>query len=177
MKLIIVFFFLVSAKTLSAARQQQWRGTVLSEVIKGRTAAVVWPLFEDFCNQYEILPVDVSFCVVPIRDPLTRYLATQVRSAPGASSIDSTVTWEKHELLELNSNKRFLRYKMIENNQGITTYLPTISVLEHKDGSQIKWDFIIDPVKGLTIDDVRNNLKGILAGALVKIEVKLSSST
>ncbi|GAA0163718.1 hypothetical protein LIER_19514 [Lithospermum erythrorhizon] len=173
--LIILFLFFVSAKTISAARQPQWKGAVLSETIKGRTADEVWPLFQDFCNLYEIFPIDVSFCTLPLSDPLIRFLATKVPSRTGDNS--TIVSWEKHQVLEMNSKKRFLRYKMMENNQGIKTYLPTVSVLEKKDGIQIKWDFVMDPVVGVTIEDVRNNLKLILASAVVNIEKVLSKST
>ncbi|GAA0143042.1 hypothetical protein Leryth_015817 [Lithospermum erythrorhizon] len=161
-----MFFFLLFAKTPKAA---PFNDSILSDKINA-TADKVWPLLEDFCNFYKYSPFNISFCTkgVPNRPGLVRFIA--ITGPPPLGGNSTVVLWEEHKLLTIDSRKRKLKYKLVDNNRLIRFYLPTFEVLRKGNGCQVRWAYRIDPVDEITPQDIRENFTEILAYIVASAE-------
>ncbi|GAA0184405.1 hypothetical protein LIER_31693 [Lithospermum erythrorhizon] len=170
---LLSVFLIAQTITLATAREttHQWEGTVFADV-EGIPPEKVWPFIGDFCNVYRVFPINVSFC--DRGDPEN----IVVGNRRFMIFLNGTnVQWEKHHLVEFNPAKRFLTYRMMENNIKVSYYRSTMTVLkDKKNGSKIRWKWIANPVQGYTPQSMQAQLQFIVQFAAGNI-IRLSGSS
>ncbi|XP_074277288.1 lachrymatory-factor synthase [Silene latifolia] len=133
---------------------EKWEGKV-SSTVRGTRADEIWPLFKDFFNLHKWFPT-LS----------TSYGIHGINGVPGCiryclgNSINATnsVSWSKERLIAVDEVNMSLSYEIVDSNIGFNSYVSTIRIIpviaDTGNGCVIEWCFTVDPVQGLTFEDL-----------------------
>ena len=57
--------------------------------------------------------------------------------------------------MAVNPVERVMRYEIVESNTGFESYVSTVKILPRgEDGCVIEWSFTVDPVRGLSLENL-----------------------
>ncbi|BBN01341.1 protein MpPKC2 [Marchantia polymorpha subsp. ruderalis] len=130
-----------------AERLKMWGGGVALTIEVPIEEA--WDALGDFC--------DISKCLT--LDDSERSTYEGERNSPGCiRHVIRRVEWAKEELVAIDSRKHSLKYKMLENGFGFTTYEASIKLKQVSDKkTAVSWTVNMAPVAGKTESEILTN--------------------
>ncbi|MCD7472051.1 hypothetical protein HAX54_012934 [Datura stramonium] len=88
--------------------------------------------------------------------------------------------WSKERLVAINPVERILSYEMVDCNIGFNSYFSTVRIVPHQldgqNGCVIEWFITVDPVEGMTLQDLVNKYDVGLQGMAKNMEDALTTS-
>ncbi|KAI3743588.1 hypothetical protein L1987_61298 [Smallanthus sonchifolius] len=149
----------------------KWEGKVSSTLSKA-SANQIWPLFIDFFNFHKWFP-NMSTCygVHGTNGEVggTRYCAGF--SLPNEDGGADQVSWSKERLVAVDHEKMTMSYEMVDCNVGFKSYLSTIKIVcGDGEGCEVEWSFDVNPLEGLTYEDLVQKYQNGLDKTTKKME-------
>lgn len=128
--------------------KDKYEGKAAAEV-KRCKAAQMWPLWADFCNIHEWFPNLASCTLV---EGVVGNEVGSVRYCVGEEVDGRETMWAKERLMEMEHEKRLMRYEVLENSVGLKGYVAEIRVYDKEEegggGCMVEWWFKADTVDG-----------------------------
>lgn len=94
-----------------------------------------------------------------------------------AESGDAATGWTKERLVALNPIDRIISYEIVDSNIGFNSYFSTVRINpDGQHGCVIDWFITVDPVKGMTLEDLVNKYDVGLQGMAKNMEHALPTS-
>ncbi|XP_059644014.1 lachrymatory-factor synthase-like [Cornus florida] len=139
----------------------KWEGRV-STRLTYVSADQIWPLLKDFFNLHKWFPsLSTSYGVHGTNgEPgCIRYCAgSSIPSSGGEKDGDKPVSWCTERLIAIDPIDRSLSYEIVECNIGFKSYVSTVKIGpgggDGGGGCVMEWWFEVDPVEGLTLEDL-----------------------
>ncbi|KAJ0687457.1 putative polyketide cyclase/dehydrase, START-like domain superfamily [Helianthus annuus] len=164
----------ITKRTNQLRSMEKWEGKVSSTLTKAN-ANQIWPLFIDFFNFHKWFP-NLSTCygVHGTNGEVggTRYCAGS--SLPNKDGDADQVSWSKERLVAVDHENMAMSYEMVDCNVGFKSYLSTIRVVGGDGkGCVIEWLFSVNPIDGLTYEDLFQRYQTRLDQTTKKMEDSL----
>ncbi|XP_021739464.1 lachrymatory-factor synthase-like [Chenopodium quinoa] len=150
----------------------KWEGETIVEL--KLTPQQVWPLIADFCS------LDKWFTHLE-----KCYLIEGELGEPGMVRCCESSTFGgegearfvKERLISIDPSHMCLSYDIVDNNIGFKSYVSTMRLFpsdeggdDGRSGCKFVWTFEADPVEGFTFEALRDLLKAIAHGMVIKME-------
>ncbi|KAL9680625.1 hypothetical protein QQ045_018509 [Rhodiola kirilowii] len=152
------------AVTMGATKQEKakWKGKATAE-LKSCKAEQVWPLWADFCGIHKWFPnLAASYLV----EGESGSEVGSVRYCVGNEAM-----WAKERLVEIDHEKRLMRYEVIENNVGLKGYVAAIRVWDDVEGwCMVEWRFEAEVVEGWGEEGLQEYVQSSLESIVKKME-------
>ncbi|XP_010429583.1 PREDICTED: lachrymatory-factor synthase-like [Camelina sativa] len=141
-----------------ASREEKWQAKV-SAILTKTKPDQIWPLFTDFFNLNKWLPTLGTCHGVHGNNGELGCIRFCSGSSIGSNGVTSAVGWSKEKLVAIDPVERVMRYEIVESNIGFESYVSTVKIspcgeVEDIDGCVIEWSFTVDPVRGLSLDNL-----------------------
>ncbi|OEL26619.1 hypothetical protein BAE44_0012358 [Dichanthelium oligosanthes] len=134
----------------AAGRAWEWEGKVVSAV-PAATADEAWALLSDFLAFHQWHP-RVAACRLTSGTPRAPGCVRYCEGTPAVDGNGATPPdWAHETLLEYDTERRFFRYEMNDNNMGFGLFFATFRVVPNGStagGCELRWEFECEPVRG-----------------------------
>ncbi|AEC07750.1 putative polyketide cyclase/dehydrase, START-like domain superfamily [Arabidopsis thaliana] len=137
-----------------ASSPEKWLAKVSVTLTKAKPDEI-WPLFTDFFNLHKWLPTLATCHGVHGNNGEQGCIRFCSGFSIGSNGVDSAARWSKEKLVAVNPVERVMRYEIVESNTGFESYVSTVKILPRgEDGCVIEWSFTVDPVRGLSLENL-----------------------
>ncbi|CAM8916535.1 unnamed protein product [Rhodiola kirilowii] len=163
------------ADTQQQAPQAKWSGKATSAELKGLKADQIWPLWADFSNLHNWFP-KLDMCRLVEGEP-GRVGSVRLCVGKAAAAEEEEAMWVKERLVEMDEEKRLMRYEVMENNVGLKGYVAAITVLEVEGGGgcRVEWSFEAEAVEGWEEEALKGYIESSLESIVKTMEEALLS--
>ncbi|CAH9083862.1 unnamed protein product [Cuscuta europaea] len=135
--------------------QPKWEGKVTARLVKV-SADQIWPLFQDFFGLNKWFP-GLSICNGIHGTNGTPGCVRHCTgfSIPAENGI-SVPGWSHERLTAIDPVNKSFSYEMVDSNIGFQSYVSTVKILPDSggEGCVVEWRFSVDPVAGMTLEDL-----------------------
>ncbi|KAL4562047.1 hypothetical protein LXL04_034236 [Taraxacum kok-saghyz] len=145
----------------------KWEGKASTKITKA-TADKIWPCFVDFFNIHKYYPsMSICYGIHGVNGEVGC-----IRYCSGFSfRNDADSDWVKSRLVALDPNEMTLKYEILECSFGFKSHLGTYKIIPSGvEGCTIEWSFTVDPVEGITCQNVVDKYQDILDHMTKKME-------
>lgn len=141
-----------------ASSPEKWQAKVSTTLTKAKPDQI-WLLFTDFFNLHKWLPTLVTCHGVHGNNGEPGCIRFCSSSSIRSNGVESAAGWSKEKLVAVDPVERVMRYEIVESNIGFESYVSTVKISPRGedgdvDGCVIEWSFTVDPVRGLSLDDL-----------------------
>uniref|UniRef100_A0A7N0V869 Lachrymatory factor synthase n=1 Tax=Kalanchoe fedtschenkoi TaxID=63787 RepID=A0A7N0V869_KALFE len=147
--------------------QLKWEGRATAEL--PYSPGQVWPLWADFCGFHRWFPLLAAS--YPVEGSAGGCEVGSVRCCVGRGE---EPMWGRERLLEMDHERRVMRYEVVENNVGLRGYVATVRVREVGGGGcEVEWSFEAEAAEGWGEEGLREYVKSSLEAVVKKMEEAL----
>uniref|UniRef100_A0A7N0T5N7 Lachrymatory-factor synthase n=1 Tax=Kalanchoe fedtschenkoi TaxID=63787 RepID=A0A7N0T5N7_KALFE len=159
-----------AAATAATQHQQvRWEGKGTAELSSNK-AEQVWLLWADFCGVHKWFP-NLAASYLVEGEP------NEVGSLRYCVGKGEEPMWGKERLLEMDHERRVMRYEVVENNVGLKGYVATIRVSDAEGegggGCKVEWSFVAEAVEGWGEEGLQRYIQSSLDSIVKKMEESL----
>lgn len=168
-----------STTSMAAAQQQRqqaaqvkWSGKARAE-LRGCKAEQVWPLWADFGGLHKWFP---NLCTSRLLAEGEAGKLESIRFCVGKVLEDEgheEAKWAKERLVEIDDEKRLMRYELMENNVGLKGYAAEIRVADTDGGCAVEWSFEAEAVVGWCEEGLQSYVQSSLEAIVNKMGEEL----
>ncbi|XP_054807362.1 lachrymatory-factor synthase-like [Prosopis cineraria] len=159
---------------MEEADERKWKGKAKTEV-RGHKAEKVWPLIADFCGLSKWFPTPTCIPVEGVSGQAGCVRFCAGFKTPVDQKDKQTVNWTKQKLLYIDPTNMTLRYTITESNVGFYSYVATWRVIDCGEGSEVEWEYEVEPAQGWTLQQLNSFASSGLQVMGLRMEADLTT--